>query len=179
MPRPKPDKAALLASLAPHVLEHGLGQASLRPMAAAIGTSDRMLIYHFGSKEALMAALLDHLARDMAAGLEAALPAPPPEAPRPTAPALIAQIMALLRGPAFRPYLRLWFEVVAGSGPHGPLPPGLGHTLLGIYFDWIARRHPQGQAGAAASLALIEGLLVMEALGASAMVDQVLAGLEG
>ena len=163
MPRPKPDKAALLASLAPHVLEHGLGQASLRPMAAAIGTSDRMLIYHFGSKEALMAAL----------------PAPPPEAPRPTAPALIAQIMALLRGPAFRPYLRLWFEVVAGSGPHGPLPPGLGHTLLGIYFDWIARRHPQGQAGAAASLALIEGLLVMEAVGASARVDQVLAGLEG
>ena len=92
---------------------------------------------------------------------------------------LVMVALALLRGPAFRHYLRLWFEVVAGSGPHGPLPAGLGQTLLGIYFDWIARRHPQGQAGAAASLALIEGLLVMEAVGANAMVDQVLAGLAG
>ncbi len=36
------------------VLGHGLVGLSLRPLAAAIGTSDRMLIYHFGSKEQLI-----------------------------------------------------------------------------------------------------------------------------
>ncbi len=42
-----------------YALEHGLIGLSLRPMAAAMGTSDRMLIYHFGSKDALIAAVLD------------------------------------------------------------------------------------------------------------------------
>jgi len=41
-----------------YVLEHGLIGLSLRPLAAALGTSDRMLLYHFGSKDALVAAVL-------------------------------------------------------------------------------------------------------------------------
>lgn len=36
------------------VLGNGLVGLSLRPLAAALGTSDRMLIYHFGSKEQLI-----------------------------------------------------------------------------------------------------------------------------
>ncbi len=42
-----------------YALEHGLIGLSLRPLAAELGTSDRMLIYHFGSKDALVAAVLD------------------------------------------------------------------------------------------------------------------------
>lgn len=41
-----------------YVLEHGLIGLSLRPLAAELGTSDRMLIYHFGSKDELIAAVL-------------------------------------------------------------------------------------------------------------------------
>jgi AcrR family transcriptional regulator len=41
-----------------YVLERGLIGLSLRPLAAEIGTSDRMLIYHFGSKDELIAAVL-------------------------------------------------------------------------------------------------------------------------
>jgi AcrR family transcriptional regulator len=41
-----------------YVLEHGLIGLSLRPLAAALGTSDRMLLYHFGSKDELVAAVL-------------------------------------------------------------------------------------------------------------------------
>ena len=50
MPRPKPGKTDMLNQLAQYVLEHGLNDASLRPMAAALGTSDRMLLYHFKTK---------------------------------------------------------------------------------------------------------------------------------
>jgi len=53
--KPPMTRDSLLPLLAAHVLTHGLGQASLRPLARAAGTSDRMLLYHFGSKEALMA----------------------------------------------------------------------------------------------------------------------------
>ena len=41
-----------------YVLEHGLIGLSLRPMAAQLGTSDRMLLYHFGTKDDLVAAVL-------------------------------------------------------------------------------------------------------------------------
>lgn len=41
-----------------YVLEHGLVGLSLRPMAAQLGTSDRMLLYHFDSKDDLVATVL-------------------------------------------------------------------------------------------------------------------------
>lgn len=41
-----------------YVLQHGLIGLSLRPLAAELGTSDRMLLYHFGSKDELVADVL-------------------------------------------------------------------------------------------------------------------------
>src|SRR5215468_11131787 len=41
-----------------YALEHGLADLSLRPLAAAIGSSPRVLLYLFGSKEGLVRALL-------------------------------------------------------------------------------------------------------------------------
>ena len=41
-----------------YTLEHGLIGLSLRPLAADLGTSDRMLLYYFDSKDDLVAAIL-------------------------------------------------------------------------------------------------------------------------
>jgi AcrR family transcriptional regulator len=41
-----------------HALGHGIIDLSLREIAAAIGTSHRMLIYHFGSREGLLTAVV-------------------------------------------------------------------------------------------------------------------------
>ena len=43
-----------LDKAADYVLEHGLEGLSLRPLAAALGTSPRMLLYDFESKERLV-----------------------------------------------------------------------------------------------------------------------------
>jgi AcrR family transcriptional regulator len=50
---------ALLAACTDHVLAEGLIGLSLRPLAKAVGTSDRMLIYHFGNRDGLVAAVID------------------------------------------------------------------------------------------------------------------------
>ncbi|MQA23374.1 TetR/AcrR family transcriptional regulator [Rugamonas rivuli] len=42
-----------------YFLEHGLAELSLRPLADEIGTSSRLLIYHFESKEKLIAAVME------------------------------------------------------------------------------------------------------------------------
>jgi len=51
----------LLAAAADLVLQSGLQDLSLRSLAERLGTSHRMLIYYFGSKEAFMQALLRRL----------------------------------------------------------------------------------------------------------------------
>jgi AcrR family transcriptional regulator len=44
----------LLEAALEHFGRHGVGDTSLRGMAEALGTSHRMLIYHFGSREGLL-----------------------------------------------------------------------------------------------------------------------------
>jgi len=54
-----------------YVLERGLIGLSLRPLAAALGTSDRMLLYHFGTREALIAEVLRRSTDRSVAAIEA------------------------------------------------------------------------------------------------------------
>ena len=58
-PQPSVVRDRLLDSCVRYVLDHGLIGLSLRPLATAIGTSDRMLIYHFTNKDHLVSAVLE------------------------------------------------------------------------------------------------------------------------
>jgi AcrR family transcriptional regulator len=51
-------RAALAEAATDYALENGLIGLSLRPLAAAVGTSDRMLLYHFADKDDLVASVL-------------------------------------------------------------------------------------------------------------------------
>jgi AcrR family transcriptional regulator len=64
-------KRRLLDATIDYVAEAGLGELSLRQLAAAIGTSHRMLIYHFGSKEELLVDVVREVERrERASSLE-------------------------------------------------------------------------------------------------------------
>ena len=58
MPRETARRDEVAEAATDYVLEHGLVGLSLRPMAAALGTSDRMLLYHFDGKDDLVATVL-------------------------------------------------------------------------------------------------------------------------
>lgn len=51
-------RARLLNQAADYVLSHGLADSTLRPLAKALKTNARMLVYHFGSREELMREVL-------------------------------------------------------------------------------------------------------------------------
>jgi AcrR family transcriptional regulator len=65
---------ALLDAVTDHVLAHGLIGLTLRPVAAAVGTSDRMLIYHFGNRDQLVSDVVGRVS-DRATALLDVLPA--------------------------------------------------------------------------------------------------------
>jgi len=56
-------KDRLLEAAVDHALEKGIVDLSLREIASAIGTSHRMLIYHFGSREGLLTAVVREVER--------------------------------------------------------------------------------------------------------------------
>jgi len=51
----------LLENLIAYLVKRGVADVSLRPMAAAVGTSARLLIFHFGTKEQLLLEVLDEM----------------------------------------------------------------------------------------------------------------------
>jgi AcrR family transcriptional regulator len=118
----------LLAGAVDYVAEHGVGDLSLRPLAAALGTSHRMLIYHFGSKEGLLVDVVrevERRQREVFADLDTA-GATPAEAMR--------RMWHRLADPSLWPHERLFFEMY-GQALQGR--PGTEALLEGIIDSWV------------------------------------------
>jgi AcrR family transcriptional regulator len=139
-------------------------------MAAAAGTSDRMLIYHFGDKDRLIAEVLDFLAREMGKRLDGSLP---PD-PFPSGEALVAAVIGQMRTEALAPFAAVWFEILAASARDEGSYPVIARAILDFFLDWLSRRHPDGRTGAAFALTLIEGALILDAGGQRDLLDQAL-----
>jgi AcrR family transcriptional regulator len=115
-----------------YVLEHGLGGMSLRPLAAAIGSSPRVLLFLFGSKDGLIRALLARARADELALLESSRP----DAGHEDLSAAVRATWSWLTAPRHRPLLALWLEAYARSltEPEGPW----ADFALRTVDDWLA-----------------------------------------
>ncbi|MFG1817651.1 TetR/AcrR family transcriptional regulator [Kribbella sp. NPDC049174] len=89
-----------------YVHEHGLIGLSLRPLAAALGTSDRMLLYHFESKDHLIAALLRESNDRGVAGIQALSPSRDLRA-------AVHDLWTAVNSPDIEPCARLYVEAAA------------------------------------------------------------------
>jgi AcrR family transcriptional regulator len=163
MPRPSTDtRERLLAAAVEYAAEHGLADLSLRTLAGALGTSHRMLIFHFGSKEGLLVEVVRAVEAQQRA-LLADLRADPELDP-------LGQLRALwehLTSPVLWPYERLFFEVYAqgllGKEPARRLLDDAVDAWLPPVADILtAQGVPPDEARAEARLALAvtRGLLL-------------------
>lgn len=110
---PSARQVELLEAAYRYALEHGLADLSLRPLAAAIGSSPRVLMFLFGNKDGLVRALLARARTDELALLDRL--APGDEVGPPGLEAATAQVWSWLRAARHRPLLRLWAEAYARS----------------------------------------------------------------
>jgi AcrR family transcriptional regulator len=142
------------------VLEHGIAGLSLRPLAKEVGSSPRVLLYLFGSKEGLVRELLARARRDeldalagvTGEGLET----------------VTATLWDWLSAPQHRRLLVLWVEAYAHSlvDPGGPWA-GFARQTVEDWLEMLARAQPPAvrttQAGLAErtrALALLRGALL-------------------
>jgi AcrR family transcriptional regulator len=139
-----------------YVCEHGLSDLSLRPLAAAIGSSPRVLLFLFGSKEELVKALLARARTDELA-LLATLGTPD------GLPAAAEAVWGWLSDEAHRPLLRLWLEAYARSTADSAPGPWSGFASATV-ADWLAvleKAAPSaGPAQLTAVLAILRGALL-------------------
>ena len=158
-------RETLLPRLAAHVLNNGLGGASLRPLAKAAGTSDRMLIYHFGNKEALVADLLEHIAGIYSTALEAAMGAERPK----TRAECFERILEQGRHPMMQPFMTLWWEIVAGSARGVPGYKEAADAMMTKQLAWLETQMPSDDpdpvGGARYLMTLLEGTLMLGVVG--------------
>ena len=160
----EPDaRERLLAAAMEHVATHGVGDLSLRGLAAALGTSHRMLIYHFGSKEGLVEAVIRVVEQQQRARL-AELEIDPSLTPAEMA----RRMWRHLSDPSLWPNERLFFEMY-GHALQARFP-GAPDFLREIVESWLepiaAVRRAEGvapdvaRAQARLDLAMTRGLLL-------------------
>ncbi len=154
MARPRDDqrRADLLAAIVDAYAEGGIGTRSLRDVAAAVGTTHRMLIHHFGSREGLLVAVVEEVEARQREGLAAT------DAGTGTGDVL-TRMWADLSGDALRPAERLFFECYA-RGASGEAP--FDRLFPGIVDSWLDVGARQGVDPdlARLSLAVVRGLLL-------------------
>lgn len=146
-------RAALLDAVIETFARDGIGSRSLRDVARAVGTSHRMLLHHFGSRDGLLVAVVEEVERRQMAVLDA-LPREPGAA--------FTEMWADLCRPELRPFERLFFECYARAA-QGEEP--FTRLLPGAVDGWLAElqaRAPHGldPASARLGLAVTRGLLL-------------------
>jgi AcrR family transcriptional regulator len=127
-------RTALLARVVEEVAANGFADRSLRDIGESAGTSHRMLLYHFGSRDGLVTAIVEATEaaqRDTLVQLAATVD---------TADELILALWRQVSSEELRPFVRLFFDCVAATGGRGLTDPWLevGETvtdLIGEEFD--------------------------------------------
>ena len=168
-------RQTLLDRAIAHVSRAGLIDVSLRELAAAIGSNHRMLIYHFGSRDGLVAAIAATIEEHERARLTelAAHCSNPRE--------LIERQWQQLSDPAMAPFSRLFFEVLS-LGLHGR--PGTERFIESLTEPWLELGvalsakfgEPSSVADIRLGVAVLRGLLID--LLASGDIDGVTAALQ-
>lgn len=153
----------LLAAVIEHVRAGGgLGELSLRSLAGAVGTSHRMLLYHFGSREGLLAAVVAAVEAEQRTVMTAVA-----EAWAGDPAGAMRAFWADLADPSLAEAERLFFEAVALALRGRPGTEGLRETLVEPWlesFEAAARATglptEDARLDARVGMALTRGLLL-------------------
>ncbi|HEX2174559.1 MAG TPA: TetR/AcrR family transcriptional regulator [Nocardioidaceae bacterium] len=163
---PTARQTELLEAAYRYALEHGLADLSLRPLAAAVGSSPRVLMFLFGNKDGLVRALLRRARVDELVILDR-LEETGEGSSIGLVPA-VEHVWGWLATEEYRPLLRLWAEAYARSlvEPEGAWA-GFARATVNDWLEVLAdcqspaeRESQEGDARRTLALAVLRGALL-------------------
>jgi AcrR family transcriptional regulator len=154
-------KEQIIQRVTQDMIERGLSDVGLRTLAKVAGTSDRMLIYYFETKDALIAEALHAIAENLAMQFDALL-----GQHQRSAKTLLTELLQLSNSPHFMLVIRLWFEAV-GLAARGQEPYATNASAIANnWLQWIQSRLENPQKDQAMALfAELEGRLMIKLIG--------------
>jgi AcrR family transcriptional regulator len=153
-------RAKLLDEVADYILSNGLAGLSLRPLAATIDTSPRMLLYFFGSKERLIAQALARIRTREQLDFRRAVS----RSTSADREGLLLREWESWSSPRREKYLRLFFEVYGLALQNRERFPGFLEGAVGEWLPLVERAFAVAVAGepaqalATLALAAVRGL---------------------
>ncbi len=163
----------LLQRIIDDIARHGFADRSLRELATASGSSHRMLLYHFGSREGLVQAVVDEVESMQRQFLATSPPSSSGEE-------IIRTLWRRVADPQLRPFVQLFFEAAVYSsrlcdkatvsppqaGEHESDTPSAARSeLTDVWIEQVEqhaseRHEPVDPAEIRLGIAVTRGLLV-------------------
>lgn len=177
MVRTETKRDEITEKIVDYLLAHGLKQASLRKMAAAAGTSDRMLLHYFSDKNELLMAALALVVERLVGLLQALRQEQMPIQ------MLLPHLAAAMKDPNVRPYLRISLELATLSAGGDEAFSPIARELCNDFLQWIAsalqvEREEDRIPLAALAFAITEGYMVLDALGSDHIIVDAIKGVD-
>jgi AcrR family transcriptional regulator len=125
-------REALLDRCVAYLQEKGFSDLSIREIAAGVGTSHRMLIYHFGTREQLLVAIVERVEAVQRAALAdlVSLDGDLAEVGR--------QFWRRVSDPALAPATRLFFEIYSHAVYRRPWTDSFRATVVAAWAEPLA-----------------------------------------
>ncbi|MFE5333531.1 TetR family transcriptional regulator [Embleya sp. NPDC056575] len=132
--KPNPERRPeILRAVVDELARTGLGDLSLRPLAAALGVSTYTLTYQFGSKEELLRAVLEFVESEQAAMARGAMRDAGGDVGR-----VVAAYWDWVAEPAHLARVRLVFEALAIPRLSGLLPGDFRARLMSAWVELLS-----------------------------------------
>jgi AcrR family transcriptional regulator len=154
-------RAELLERAVGYVIEHGLDESSLRPLAAALDVTPTTLIHHFGTKDLLLEAILNRVRERLLEAIDE------PYRSGADLTGLVRDAWAWSSDPAHLPLFRLFFDVygraVQKPGHYAQFEERVVADWLEVMTNTLQRDDPNAEGvqwRATLAVAAVRGLLL-------------------
>ncbi len=167
-------KMVYTEKIADYILKNGIAESSLKKMAKAASTSDRMLMHYFTDKEEIMCLTLKYISQNFIEILDSYSES------NLRFEELVYFIYNAIKDPQLRKYLNIWFELIHLASdekePYYSISKNIGES----YWKWISNiysptNNEDKDTIASLVFTFTEGALLLDKMG---MTDKIESALE-
>lgn len=163
--------------LAAYILSNGLKEISLRQLASAANTSDRMLIHYFKDKDAILKLVLTRITEDFIRLLEQTKTEPMPFA------MLMQFLIMAMNQETMKPYIHLSMELIALAFLQEEPFMAIIQEISDAFYSWIysaikVKKESDRESQSAQALVMIEGILLLDGIKRSNRIEPALSAIK-
>ncbi|MCC5803577.1 TetR/AcrR family transcriptional regulator [Rossellomorea vietnamensis] len=170
-------KREIIAKTADYILANGLQSASLRNLAKAANTSDRMLLHYFTNKEELFTVVLSSISQQLISLLQHA------DIKKQPFHTLVPFLYHMMKDPEVRPYIKLWLELITMASDDDDSLQVVARDICDHFYSFyqeilLVEEGEDVEQLAALALVTVEGIALLDSLGDDSRIGLALQAIE-